>query len=102
MNLLKNNEVAFFTYGRVEEEMKYIDEEFVIGINKCICESQGVQSVIINRNNLLSALSVQQWYDDDCERACALLRSISIGHLFKDGNKRTAAIRNKHKRIRCR
>ena len=72
--------------------MKYIDEEFVIGINKCICESQGVQSVIINRNNLLSALSVQQWYDDDCERACALLRSISIGHPFKDGNKRTAAI----------
>ena len=46
----------------------------------------------INKNNLLSALSVQQWYDDDRMLASALIRSITIGHGFLDGNKRTAAI----------
>lgn len=65
--------------------------EFVIGLNTAICEDQGTQSILINENNLLSALSVQQWYDDIELCASALLRSIVIGHPFKDGNKRTAA-----------
>ena len=66
-----------------------ITAEFVIGLNVCICEDQSTQSILINENNLLSALSVQQWYDDMELRAAALIRSIVIGHPFKDGNKRT-------------
>lgn len=68
-----------------------ITAEFVIGLNICICEDQGAKSIVINENNLLSALSVQQWYDDIELRAAALIRSIVIGHPFKDGNKRTAS-----------
>lgn len=52
---------------------------------------QIINSVVINESNILSALSVQQWYDDDAHLASALLRSLVIGHGFQDGNKRTAA-----------
>ena len=63
----------------------------LININQNICEDNQQNSVIINQSNLLSALSVQQWYDDPCLLASALIRSITIGHGFQDGNKRTAA-----------
>lgn len=69
-----------------------IDFEFVIGTNEEICSDENKSSIIINKNNILSALSVQQWYDDDELRASALLRSLTIGHGFQDGNKRTASI----------
>lgn len=62
------------------------------GINQFICEDNNQQSIIINENNLLSALSIQQWYEDDRLCAAALIRSITIGHGFQDGNKRTAAV----------
>lgn len=67
-----------------------IDLEFVIGVNEAICDSDNKQCVVINESNILSALSVQQWYDD-AHLASALLRSLVIGHGFQDGNKRTAA-----------
>lgn len=66
--------------------------EELVGVNIAICQSANEVSVIINENNLLSALSVQQWYEDDRLLASALIRSITIGHGFQDGNKRTAAI----------
>ena len=66
--------------------------EELVGINIAVCTDAGEQSVVINEDNLLSALSVQQWYDDDRLLASALVRSITIGHGFQDGNKRTAAI----------
>lgn len=68
-----------------------IDIEFVIGVNEAICDSDNKRCIVINENNILSALSVQQWYEDDKHLASALLRSLVIGHRFQDGNKRTAA-----------
>lgn len=64
----------------------------LVGVNIAVCLDAGEQSAVINENNLLSALSVQQWYDDDRLLASDLIRSITIGHGFQDGNKRTAAI----------
>ena len=69
-----------------------LELDTLIGINQAICELANEDSKVINENNLLSALSVQQWYDDDRLLASALIRSITIGHGFQDGNKRTAAI----------
>jgi prophage maintenance system killer protein len=69
-----------------------ISFEELVGINIAVCQSAGEVSVVINKDNLLSALSVQQWYEDDRLLASALIRSITIGHGFQDGNKRTAAI----------
>lgn len=66
--------------------------EELVGMNIAVCQFANEVSVVINENNLLSALSVQQWYDDDRLLASALIRSITIGHGFQDGNKRTAAI----------
>lgn len=68
-----------------------IDLEFVIGVNEAICDSDSKNCIVINENNILSALSVQQWYEDDAHLASAILRSLVIGHGFQDGNKRTAA-----------
>lgn len=68
-----------------------ISLDYLIWLNEAICQDSGEQSIIINKNNLLSALSVQQWYFDDSLLAAALIRSITIGHGFQDGNKRTAA-----------
>lgn len=69
-----------------------ISLDYLIGVNEYVCNLAGEPSVIINENNLLSALSVQQWYEDDRLLASALIRSITIGHGFQDGNKRTAAL----------
>ena len=69
-----------------------ITYEELIGMNIAVCSIAGETSVVINEDNLKSALSVQQWYDDDRLLASALIRSITIGHGFQDGNKRTAAI----------
>ena len=70
-----------------------IDLDFLIGVNIHVCEDNNEESIVINKANLLSALSVQQWYEnDDRLLASALIRSITIAHGFQDGNKRTAAI----------
>lgn len=69
-----------------------IDLEFVKGVNEAICDEDGKKSIVINENNILSALSVQQWYDKEEYLASALLRSLIIGHGFQDANKRTAAV----------
>ena len=61
------------------------------GINRFICEDNRQESIVINESNLLSALSVQQWYENLADRASALVRSLTIAHGFQDGNKRTAA-----------
>lgn len=63
----------------------------LISANQAVCEETGENSIVINEDNLLSALSVQQWYENDCLLASALIRSISIAHGFQNGNKRTAA-----------
>ena len=64
--------------------------EDVCCANRVICEFHGQTSLIINKNNILSALGVQQWYTSDCLLAAALIRSLIIAHGFQDGNKRTA------------
>ena len=69
-----------------------IDLDYLIGVNEYVCSLVGEPCVLINENNLLSALSVQGWYDDPRLLASALIRSLTIGHGFRDGNKRTAAI----------
>lgn len=69
-----------------------IEYEDLLIINQRICFAFEEESVVINKNNLLSALSVQQWYDDDRLLASALIRSLTIAHGFQDGNKRTATI----------
>lgn len=68
-----------------------ISYDMVCAVNTFICDQDGKTSVVINQDNILSALSVQQWYDDPKLLASALLRSLCIGHGFQDGNKRTAA-----------
>lgn len=68
-----------------------ITYDMVCAVNSFICEQDGKTSVVINQDNILSALSVQHWYDDPKLLASALLRSLCIGHGFQDGNKRTAA-----------
>ena len=40
----------------------------------------------------MSALSVQQWFQDEKLRASALFRSLIQNHPFQDGNKRTAVL----------
>lgn len=65
--------------------------DLLLTINKSICDDNMQESVVINKNNLLSALSVQYWYEDRCELSSALIRSLVVGHGFQDGNKRTAA-----------
>ena len=37
-----------------------IDLDYLIGVNEYVCNLANESSVIINKNNLLSALSVQQ------------------------------------------
>ena len=64
----------------------------LVGVNSYICYRDNEPSRVINEDNLLSALSIQQWYDDDFMLASALVRSITISHGFQDGNKRTAAL----------
>ena len=72
--------------------MMNISYDDLLLINECICYEASEASVVINRNNLLSALSVQQWYEDKRLLASALVRSLTIAHGFQDGNKRTAAV----------
>ena len=69
-----------------------VDEDTVLGINEAICEDQGTESVVLSRENLLSALGIQQWYQDKELQASALLRSLILNHPFQDGNKRTAYV----------
>ena len=69
-----------------------ISYQELIGANIAVCMVADETPAVINENNLLSALSIQQWYDDTRLLASALIRSITIGHGFQDGNKRTAAV----------
>ena len=65
----------------------------LLRINKEICEEYDQTSVIINKDNLLSALSVQDFDDEDGEhKAVKLFRNIIITHGFQDANKRTACV----------
>lgn len=64
----------------------------LLKINERVCTRNQQISVVINPNNLHSALGTQQWYDNKQERACALFRSLIIAHGFQDGNKRTALV----------
>lgn len=64
----------------------------VVNVNKVICEDCKEPHLVINESNILSALSVQQWYTDERLLASALVRSLAVGHGFQDGNKRTAAV----------
>ena len=74
--------------------MKILDIGRLKWFNEYICDSYGLQSVLVNESNLLSALSVQDnnYYENDNELAAALFRSLIIAHGFLDGNKRTAVI----------
>lgn len=73
--------------------MRRIALDDLIGYNEYVCKSNGEECIIINENNLLSALSVQDsYFETEEEIISALFRSIIIGHGFQDGNKRTAVI----------
>lgn len=65
----------------------------LLRINKEICEEYDQTSVIINKDNLLSALSVQYFdYEDQEHKAVKLFRNIIVAHGFQDANKRTACV----------
>ena len=68
-----------------------VELEDILEINEAIAERDNEESIVINKANILSALGTQQWYDNNYEQAAALIRSLTIGHRFQDGNKRTAA-----------
>lgn len=69
-----------------------VDEDTVLGVNQAICEDQGTECTVLSRENLLSALGIQQWYEVKELQASALLRSLILNHPFQDGNKRTAYV----------
>lgn len=64
----------------------------LITLNKTICNKTGEPFNLINRDALLSALSIQDndYYDDENLMLSALLRSLVLSHGFEQGNKRTA------------
>lgn len=64
----------------------------LLNLNNVVCTNSKQKSIVINEDNLKSALGNQQWYDNVEERACALFRSLIIAHGFLDGNKRTAVL----------
>lgn len=64
----------------------------LLNLNQIVCSKNKQKSIVINENNLKSALGVQQWYENIEEKACALFRSLIIAHGFQDGNKRTAVL----------
>ena len=69
------------------------DFNLLCDLNFYICKISGEPFQIINKNNLLSALSVyDSYFNSDEEILAALFRSLIIGHGFLNGNKRTAAI----------
>lgn len=73
--------------------MKRISLEDLIGYNSIVCDGNPSGSLVINQDNLLSALSVyDSYYDTDEMIASALFRSLIISHGFQDGNKRTAVL----------
>ena len=73
--------------------MRTLTLDDLLGFNAAVSEEYGQQSVVINENNLQSALSNQSsYYETDEQAACAVFRSIIIGHGFQDGNKRTAVL----------
>lgn len=64
----------------------------LLNLNSVVCAHSNQKSIVINEDNLKSALSVQYWYNNNEEQACALFRSLIIAHGFQDGNKRTAVL----------
>ena len=72
--------------------MNKINLEFLKAANRYACEQTGEPVNIISMNNLLQAIGIQDnnYYDNDDQIACAVLRSLIIGHGFEQGNKRTA------------
>lgn len=73
--------------------MRTINLDDLLGYNRLVCDKSNQTSCVINKNNLLSALSVQySYFDTDNLIASALFRSLIVAHGFQDGNKRTAVI----------
>lgn len=58
-----------------------VDE--IILINEAVCQSNNEVCKIINTDNLLSAVSTQQWFDKFETQISALYRSIVLNHPFK-------------------
>lgn len=54
----------------------------LLELNKTVCANSNQESLVINENNLKSALGVQQWYDNIEDIASALFRSLIIAHGF--------------------
>ena len=73
--------------------MTKFSHEDILNINIRICERDNEESTVINKNNILSALSVQfSYYETDEEIRVALFHHLIIAHGFKDANKRTAMV----------
>jgi death-on-curing family protein len=73
--------------------MTIFSYEDILAINKRICERENEEFLVINKSNILSALSVQfSYYESDEEIRVALFHHLIIAHGFKDANKRTALV----------
>lgn len=69
------------------------DFNTLCALNFYICKNSEEPYQIINKNNILSALSVyDSYFNNKKEIMAALFRSLIINHGFLNGNKRTAAM----------
>lgn len=71
-------------------------EEFfnwLIGVNSCMCHiGKNELPGILSENAIYSVIGTLQWGSTSEVQAAMLLRSLTLNHGFKDGNKRTAVI----------
>lgn len=74
--------------------MKKLTLKDLITINKEICNKTNEPFGILNKDNILSSLSIQynNYYNSENLMLCSLLKSLVLSHGFQQGNKRTAFI----------
>ena len=73
--------------------MNRLSFEDLCKINQILCKESNEPYNVINKDNLLSALSVyDSYYETEDEIAAALFRSLIIAHGFQNANKRTACL----------
>ena len=58
--------------------MNKLTEEDIIGLNIAVCDKVNEESLLINKNGLLSALSIldNDYYNNENEQIAAFFRSI--------------------------
>lgn len=67
--------------------------DWIVGVNIRICRiSSNNLSGILSENSIYSAIGTIQWCSTREMQAASLLRSLTLNHGFRDGNKRTAVV----------